>query len=242
MKAIVTGHSRGLGGAIAEELLGRGHTVLGVARSANVPLGARFRDALEQIELDLADLKRLEQWIERGALERFLAGADSVLLVNNAGTLQPIGRLETQPVVTVAQAVALNVGAALILASAFAAATPHAGDRRIAHVSSGAARTPYAGWSIYCATKAALDHHARAVAVDATPNLRICSIAPGVIETKMQAEIRASTLEQFPLRDRFREMQRTGTLDSPAHAAKRFVDHVLRDDFGKETVVDLRGR
>jgi NAD(P)-dependent dehydrogenase (short-subunit alcohol dehydrogenase family) len=240
MRAIVTGHSRGFGAAIAEELLERGHSVLGVSRTLNASLALRFPDTLEQAALDLAHLAGLARWIEAGILDGFLAGSDGVLLVNNAGMLQPVGRIETQPADTIAQAVALNVGAALMLASAFAAASPDARDRRIAHVSSGAARKPYAGWSIYGATKAALDQHARAVALDGTANLRICSVAPGVIDTDMQAEVRESSAEQFPLRDRFIEMKRTGTLDTPQHAARRFVDYVLAGDFGAEATVDLR--
>ena len=112
--------------------------------------------------------------------------------------------------------------------------------RRVLHVSSGAARKPYPGWSVYCATKAALDHHARAVQLDAVPGLRICALAPGVIDTGMQAEIRASTSERFPLRDRFAEMQASGGLVAPAECAMHLVDFLLDEDFGREAVADLR--
>jgi benzil reductase ((S)-benzoin forming) len=97
------------------------------------------------------------------------------------------------------------VATPLMLASAVATASVSAGDRRIVHISSGAGRTAYPGWSIYCATKAALDHHARTVVLDANRALRICSVAPGVIDTGMQAEIRGSGEEKFPLREKFEE-------------------------------------
>ena len=113
-------------------------------------------------------------------------------------------------------------------------------DRRVLHISSGAARKPYAGWSVYCATKAALDHHARAVQEDATPGLRICALAPGVVDTPMQGEIRASSLERFPLRDRFAELQASGGLIAPAECAMHLVDFLLDEDFGREPVADLR--
>ena len=135
---------------------------------------------------------------------------------------------------------ALNVAAPLMLAAALCAASPPAAERRVLHVSSGAARKPYAGWSVYCATKAALDHHARAVAADALPRLRICSLAPGVVDTGMQAEIRATPLERFPLRDRFAEMQRSGGLISPQDCAAALVAHLLGDAFGSQPVADLR--
>jgi NAD(P)-dependent dehydrogenase (short-subunit alcohol dehydrogenase family) len=248
-KAIVSGHSRGLGAAIAGELLERGIPVLGLARRGNAGLAAQHGDTLAEVALDLADSAALAAWLARGALGDWLADAERVLLVNNAGTLQPMGPLPLQEVDAVARAVAANVAAPLMLAAAFAQAgtgaigTEAAGkvrDRRVLHISSGAARKPYAGWSVYCATKAALDHHARAVQVDATPGLRICALAPGVVDTAMQGEIRASTLERFPLRDRFAEMQASGGLVAPAECAMHLVDFLLDEDFGHEPVADLR--
>jgi NAD(P)-dependent dehydrogenase (short-subunit alcohol dehydrogenase family) len=248
-KAIVSGHSRGLGAAIAGELLERGIPVLGLARRGNAGLAAQHGDTLAEVAIDLADSAALAAWLARGALGDWLADAERVLLVNNAGTLQPMGPLSLQEVDAVARAVAANVAAPLMLAAAFAQAgtgaigTEAAGkvrDRRVLHISSGAARKPYAGWSVYCATKAALDHHARAVQVDATPGLRICALAPGVVDTAMQGEIRASTLERFPLRDRFAEMQASGGLVAPAECAMHLVDFLLDEDFGHEPVADLR--
>jgi NAD(P)-dependent dehydrogenase (short-subunit alcohol dehydrogenase family) len=174
-------------------------------------------------------------------LKDWLAGADMVLLINNAGTVQPVGPLAMQDPSDVARAVALNVGAPLMLASAVAAARPPGAACRIVHVSSGAGRNAYPGWSVYCATKAALDRHAQAVALDQNDALRICSLAPGVIDTGMQAEIRASSLAQFPLRQRFDELKRTGELAEPAACAQRLVAYLLGEQFGTLPVEDLRG-
>jgi NAD(P)-dependent dehydrogenase (short-subunit alcohol dehydrogenase family) len=240
MKAIVTGHSRGLGAAIADDLLGRRIAVLGISRARNPALARRFPGTLEEVELDLADSAALERWLAGKTMRAFVAGTDPVLLVNNAGVLQPIGPLESQDQAAVARAVGVNVAAALVLAAAFVQATADANERRIVHISSGAARAPYAGWSVYCATKAALDHHARAVALDATPRLRICSVAPGVVDTDMQTEIRASPLDRFPLRGRFEELKERGHLATPVEAARRVVEYALRDRFGDEPTVDLR--
>lgn len=243
-KAIVSGHSRGLGAAIAGELLERGIPTLGLARRRNAALAAQHCGQLEEVEIDLADSGALAAWLAGGALERWMADAGQVLLVNNAGTLQPMGPLPLQDPVAVARAVALNVAAPLMLAAAVAqsgaGAAAGGSDRRVLHISSGAARKPYAGWSVYCATKAALDHHARAVQADATSGLRVCALAPGVIDTAMQGEIRATTLERFPLRDRFAEMQASGGLVAPELCAMHLVDFLLDEDFGREPVADLR--
>jgi len=241
LKAIVTGSTRGLGAALAANLLARGITVLGLARHSNAGLERSHPDTFSQAELDLSDSAALGQWLAGGALQRFLSGASGVLLINNAGTVKPVGPLDSQDPLAIARAIALNVSAPLMLSSAVMAASGGAGERRIVHVSSGAARNAYAGWSVYCATKAALDHHARAVALDHTPALRICSLAPGVIDTDMQADVRALSLEQFPMREKFDALKRSGGLDAPAACARRLVDFLLSERFGREPVADLRG-
>ena len=238
--AVVTGHSRGIGEAIAEHLLARGTRVLGVSRHTNPRLGGRFPDALQEVILDVSDEAALLRWLGGQPLERFYASADAPLLVNNAGVLQPIGPLETQELEKVSRAVAVNLGAALVLSAAFAQATANARERRIVHVSSGAARKAYAGWSTYCSTKAALDHHARSVALDRTPGLLIASVAPGVVDTEMQAEIRASTDERFPDRPRFVALHRDKALPSPDRTGGRLVEYLLSDVFGVDPVFDLK--
>ncbi len=240
MKAIVTGHSRGLGAAVAAELLGRGIPVLGMARGAAPALDAQFPDLLTEVEIDLGDSTALGYWIASGALRDYFEGASLVLLINNAGTVQPVGPLHQQDPLAVGRAVALNVAAPLMLAAGVIAATPQAA-RRILHVSSGAGSTSYPGWSVYGATKAALDHHARSVALDAVPGVRVCSLAPGVIDTAMQAEIRSMPLDLFPIRQRFIDMERHGQLSAPAECATRLVDFLLSAQFGEHAVEDLRG-
>ncbi len=241
-KAIVTGHTRGLGAAIVDALRSRGIDVLGVSRSP-APPAARATQHLggfEEVELDLSDSQAVAQWLAGDRLAKFVGGAQLALLVNNAGTLGPVGPSSVQPPLEVGRAVALNVAAPLMLSSAFCAATAEVPDRRIAHVSSGAARNPYAGWNIYCATKAALDHHARAAALDAERGLRIASVAPGVVDTDMQAQIRGVDDARFPMRERFEQMKRNGQLTSPEEAARNFVGYLLSDAFGQTAAADIR--
>ena len=259
--AIVTGHSQGLGQAIAADLLGRGWRVLGLSRSGWPPELASQHPGLTEVALDLADASALAAWLAGPALADALAGvvgmagcggvpgsasagvaaqAGQVLLVNNAGLVSPIGPPGGQGAAAVMQAVALNVAAPLALADAWVAATAGVPDRRIVHISSGAARNAYAGWSVYCATKAALDMHARAVQLDAVAGLRIESLAPGVVDTGMQAHIRATDASQFPLVGRFQGLHRDGALQSPSDVARRLLHHVLGGAFGAEAVRDLR--
>jgi benzil reductase ((S)-benzoin forming) len=238
--AIVTGHSRGIGEAIARHLLSRGARVLGVSRKRNETLANAFPETLHEASLDLADGSELSRWLDSDVPRRFIERAKTALLVNNAGVLQPIGPPAVQDLELVSRAVAVNVAAALMVTAWFARATSSAGERRVMHVSSGAGRKPYAGWSVYCSTKAAMDQHARCVALDAMPHFKISSIAPGVVDTEMQAEIRASTDDRFPERPRFVKMHRDNELPSPEKTGGKAAEYLLSDAFGAEPVFDLR--
>lgn len=240
IKAILTGHTRGLGAALAEQLLSRDIAVLALSRARNPALAARYAERLDEVVLDLADHQSVATWLNSDALQHFCAGAELVLLINNAGTVQPIGPTGTQDASTIANAVTLNVATPLMLANAFVAATGQARERRIVHVSSGAAHNAYAGWSIYGATKAALDQHTRATALDNVRGLRICSISPGVLDTDMQVEIRSSGAERFPSHTKFEDLKRNGQLGSPERVAAQMIDHLLSDAFGATPVMDIR--
>ncbi|TBO30116.1 SDR family oxidoreductase [Aquabacterium lacunae] len=252
--AVVTGHSRGLGLALAHALLALGVPVLGLARQAcpehvtlhapgapNVPGATGAQVArLQQEALDLADPNALADWLATGTLVRFMAGASQVLLLNNAGTVQPMGAPGLQGAEAIAQAVALNVSAPLMLCDALLQHRAPGQPVRVVHIGSGAGRTAYAGWSVYGATKAALDHHARCVQADALPGVRAESLAPGVLDTDMQADIRATRTERFPLRARFDQLHASGALVPPEQAARHLLAHVLSEAFGQHPCTDLR--
>lgn len=240
IKAIVTGHTRGLGSAIAKVLLDRYIPVLGLARHSHIDFSGRYPGLLTEFAINLAESLRLQRWLSDGVLEAWLHDAQTVVLINNAGTLQPIGPLGTQNSTSIAEAVALNVSASLMLANAVVAKSGMAKERRVLHVSSGAARNAYSGWSVYCATKAALDRHAQSVAMEGIEHLRICSLAPGVVDTGMQAEIRAMPEDVFPMRKRFVALKDSGSLWSPKDCAGRLVEYLLSSEFGQEPVADLR--
>jgi len=236
VKAIVTGHSKGLGEGIASALMKQGIAVLGVSRGA-APSAASL---LTEAEVDLSDSAALSAWIASPALRDFLQDAETVFLVNNAGTVQPVGPLAAQAPDAVLRAVTLNVAAPLALAAAVVAAKGDAACR-VLHISSGAGRSAYPGWSVYCATKAALDRHAEAVAQDGDDKVRCVSLAPGVIDTGMQGEIRSSSVDAFPMLERFIALKEEGGLQSAEQTGESIVAYLLADAFGSKPVADIRG-
>jgi NAD(P)-dependent dehydrogenase (short-subunit alcohol dehydrogenase family) len=141
---------------------------------------------------------------------------------------------------------ALRVGleAVVLLSSAFLGATADwPGRRKLLNISSGLGRRAMAGSAGYCAVKAGMDHFSRAVALEqaALPNgAKVVSLAPGVIDTDMQKQLRAADPAKFPERERFVQLQQQGQLDTPAQAAAKVVAFLARPTFGADPVGDVR--
>ena len=244
---IITGASRGLGAALVAQRLLPGHHVLGIARHSNPSLQAQAAAAglqLEQWPADLADAGpvalRLQAW---------LAGFDgasirSVSLINNAGVVGTLAPLHSVPLGDLVNAMRVGLEAALLLSAAFLHSTHHwPGARRLLNISSGLGRSAMAGSAAYCAAKAGMDHFSRALALEqaacANP-ARVVSMAPGVIDTDMQAELRGSDATLFPERARFVALQAGGLLMSPADCAAKLLARLERADFGQQPVADIR--
>jgi len=240
---ILTGASRGLGLAIARQLLQPGNRLLTLSRQP-AALAAPEGAVLEQWSADLAApalvAARLAGWL-RGIDPALLASAT---LINNAGVvsqLAPLGEVEADDLAT-----ALRVGleAPTLLTAAFLRASRGwRVPRRVVLVSSGLGRRAMAGSASYCAAKAGLDHLARAVALEEAGRphgARIVSLAPGIIDTDMQVQLRNADPALFPDRDRFVEWKSAGQLDSPEQAAAKLLAYLQRSDFGSQPVADVR--
>ena len=239
---IVTGTSRGLGAALAAQLLRQGHTVLGMARHVTDTLPAGPR--LIQWALDLADplavAARLEEWLTNLDGTRF----SSANLVNNAGVLSRIGPIDDIRNDDLSNALRVGLEAPMLLTAAFLRATrAWAAPRRVLNVSSGLGRRAMAGSASYCAAKAGLDHFSRCTALDEAqrPNgARIVSLAPGVIDTDMQTSLRNSDPRGFPERDSFLRLKTDGQLVSARDTAASVLAFLHRPNFGDKTVADVR--
>jgi benzil reductase ((S)-benzoin forming) len=244
--AIVTGASRGLGLAVAEQLLDQRCTLLTIARRPNTALVERARRAdsrLEQWSLDVTapDLApRLETWLR----EQDAAAFDRAVLINNAGILGRAGPIDQMDGSTLTAVLRVDLEAPALICATFLRATrAWRAERRIVNVSSGAARVAIAGWAAYCAAKAGLDQLSKVLALDEArlPNpAKIVSLAPGVIDTDMQADVRASDGSGFPDLPRFKEFKATGQLAAPSDAAARLLAFLDREDFGTRSVADVR--
>lgn len=252
---ILTGASRGMGLAMAQQLLQPGNTLVCMARNANAELAASTPNGamLEQWTVDLADAtptaQRLHDWLATQGTGRYA----SATLINNAGVIPRIAPLSacTSAADMAAQANALRVGleAPMLLSAAFLGATeawgapPHGVARRVLNISSGLGRRAMASQAAYCAAKAGMDHFTRCLALDeaAKPHgAKVCSLAPGVIDTDMQVQLRGASQSDFPDVQSFANLRTRGMLTSPEAAAARVLAWLDRADFGSNPVADVR--
>lgn len=244
---IITGASRGLGRAMAQQLLRPNHRLLCISRQTDPLLDAQAREAgaeLEQWQHDLADAVgaagRLAAWFEEIDSAHF----DSATLINNAGTIGRPRPLSEAVPAELAQALRVGLEAPMLLTSTFLSSTKSwRGVRKVLSISSGLGRNAMGSQAPYCAAKAGMDHFSRAVALEekaAHNGARIVSLAPGVIDTDMQVQLRESDPALFPDRARFERLKAEGQLDTPESAAAKVLKFLARADFGSNPVADVR--
>ncbi|WP_404302753.1 SDR family NAD(P)-dependent oxidoreductase [Alicycliphilus denitrificans] len=252
---ILTGASRGMGLGLARRLLQPGHTLVCMARhtqpelAAGTPAGA----VLEQWTVDLSQpapaAQQLHAWLAAQPAGRYA----SATLINNAGVIPriaPLSACTSAPdMADLANALRVGLEAPMLLTAAFLGATEawggpgHEVARKVLNISSGLGRRAMASQAGYCAAKAGMDHFTRCLALDeaAKPHgAKVCSLAPGVIDTDMQVQLRGASPADFPDVQNFAALKTGGMLTSPAAAADRVLAWLARADFGSNPVADVR--
>jgi len=243
---ILTGASRGLGQAMAAHYLGQGAFVLGLSRRHAADL--KPSEHFEQWPVDLSDplplAARLGAWLAEFEARAHGALPRRVRLIHNAAMLSDPGNVDGSDPAALAQSLRIGLEAPVALTAAFLRATSHwACDRRVLFVSSGLGRRAMAGSAAYCAQKAGLDHFARALALEeaAHPHgARVASVAPGIIDTDMQKQLRGADAARFAAQATFAGFHANGALDSPASAAAKVIALLERADYGENPVADVR--
>ena len=236
-----------MGLAMARRLLKPDNTLLCISRKTNETLATQAKmagTALQQWTQDLAagaDISaRLEQWLR----EQAGAGFASAVLINNAGMIPRIGPLSEADADNLAQALRVGLEAPMQLTAAFLRATETwPGPRKVLNISSGLGRQAMASQAGYCAAKAGMDHFTRCVALEEAlkPNgASVCALAPGVIDTDMQTQLRGADASSFPDQHNFISLKDKGLLTSPDEAAARLLAYLERPDFGSQPVADVR--
>jgi len=233
---IVTGGSSGIGRAVVEAVPWRDARVVDVSR--------RGCPGITTWQADLADPGT---WPEIGRRIEREVGAftgEHAVLVHAAGTLEPIGFAGEVDAGAYRCNVLLNAAVPQVLGDAFLRGVGRNRARAtLLMISSGAASSPYPGWTGYCAGKPAVDQWVRTAGAEQAHRggrCRVLAVAPGVVATAMQEQIRATDARDFPEVERFVALQEEGQLRDPADVARDLWALVQREDLAPGTVLDLR--
>ena len=232
----ITGTSRGIGKATAEELLKDNQNfVFGISRNA-----ALSHKNYKHISLDLNDLEKVKAF-----QFELPEDAKKVVLFNNAGMLghvTQVGKMDNDKII---QSHNINLISPAILINNFLSAFQNAQvEKIIINTSSGAASHTIPSWSTYCSTKAGLEMFARVIDDEQkdvkTNPVKVFSVAPGVVDTEMQDEIREVEPQNFRDLDRFVKLKNEGLLISPQDVARQYVDILKNPEKYPEMIMDLR--
>lgn len=225
---IITGASKGLGKAIASKLLMfKQNYVFIISRTepeASPPNSTFFSYNLSEVAGIPALMHRI--------FKSIVSPIDAFHLVNNAGTVTPIGSLDTCDLNEIVQNFNINAIAPTILSACFIKAVKYEKyEKGIINISTGAARTAYYGWASYCSTKASLEMITNCLALE-NQEFKIQTYDPGIIDTEMQATLRSQDTKNFPAVDKFISFKENHRLLSVDEAAEKMVARY----FGKFTI------
>lgn len=239
MKSVffITGSSRGIGKALVEALLAEDddNLVVGLSRTNELEH--------ERFVFIEADLSQVSGDFARQLFSKYQA-TKKVVLINNAGTLGDtayVGNIDSEKL---SQAFQLNVTAPAVLMNEFVRAYGR-GEAvpLILNINSGAGKSPVDGWFAYCSSKAALDMLSEVAALEAEKSgskLKVFSVAPGVVDTAMQGEIRKKSKEDFSRVDHFVRMKEEGALASPEEVAPQLMRLIQTPEKFRDVIQDVR--
>lgn len=230
--AVVTGAGRGIGRAIAIELVGLGVRVALVSRSADELQGVAQEIGAAGGEscVVLADLSELSE-IDRIVDEVRSGLGEPDILVNNAATVEPLGPTDRLDPGQVTAAIHLNVVAPISLASRVIPVMLQRRWGMIVNISSGIVARPESmiGGTVYAASKSALEAHTVNLAAELNgTGITVNAYRPGTVDTEMQAWIRTQDPERIghALHDRFAQSHADGALISPGRSARSLISRL----------------
>ncbi|HPF93265.1 MAG TPA: SDR family NAD(P)-dependent oxidoreductase [Tenuifilaceae bacterium] len=229
----ITGSSRGIGKALAELALNiEDAIVFGISRKKTIS-----HKRYTHITTDLSNIENLTKFEPP-----LLANAKKVILVNNAGMLGEVAQYGKLASNTIAKTHTLNAIAPAILTNWIISRYSHTASQIvILNISSGAARYPVEGWGNYCSSKASVDMLTKVIALENNNDkIKTFAVAPGIVDTQMQKEIRDTKQENFPDLSRFIGYKENKQLSNVTEVAEMLMRIVNNPHSYKEAILDVR--
>lgn len=233
----ITGTSRGIGKALAEEILKSDKNfITGISRTKTIE-----NQNYKHILIDLGDLKKIENF----KFDNF-RDAQKIVLINNSAVLGEVNQLGKKSNSDIVTSFNINTIAPAILMNKFIAKYQDFDcERIILNISSGSGRYPTASWSTYCSTKAALDMFGEVAdkeqkEMSENKRIRIFSVAPGIVDTKLQEEIRSVEKVNFSKSDIFKAYKNENKLDNPQKTASLLLNIINNTQKFNKVCLDVR--
>ena len=193
---VLTGVSRGLGLAMAEGFIARGHTVSGCARTEKKILELRRRwgppHSFEVV--DVAEDKQVRAWAKRVLTE---CGPPDLLL-NNAAVINENAKLWEVPDDKFSEVIDVNIKGVTNMIRHFVPAMIARSRGVIVNFSSGWGRSTSPEVAPYCATKWAIEGLTRSLAQELPAGMAAVPLNPGIINTDMLRSSFGSDATSYP--------------------------------------------
>ena len=219
---LVTGASKGIGRSIARTLAKDGCQVILLARPSNELDEARdeiqaMSPSSFSVPCDLAQSESIDSALQSMDQIKTIDG-----IVHNAGTITPIQSMFDADDALWERNIYVNITGVQRLTRGLYSKMKASEHCRVTTISSGAALRPLHSWSAYCISKAGLDMWSRCLAEEgANDGITSIAIAPGIVDTDMQLEIRSASPDDFPMVDSFAGYHRNGDLTNPDEVAQK---------------------
>lgn len=196
MKIVITGATRGLGRALAEEFIRLGHTVLGCGRGGEAIFDLRMKYEAPH-DFSVVDVA-LDSKVALWAAKVLEAGSPPDFLINNAGLMNRLSPLWEQEDREFTKVVDVNLRGVANVIRHFVPAMVLARKGVIVNLSSGWGRSVDRDVAPYCATKFAVEGLTKALAAELPEGMAAVPLNPGVIDTDMLRQAWADGAASYP--------------------------------------------
>ena len=233
----ITGTSKGLGKSLAEKILSdKENFVFGLSRTQSI----NHRN-YKHFHIDLSKLEEVKNF-------DFVLPNDAkkLVLINNAGIIGEIKKVGNRNTDDIISTFNINTTAPSILMNSFIAKYQKIEiEKIILNISSGAGRHTIESWAAYCASKSALDMYSQVIYDEQKhfkkeTAVKIYSVAPGIVDTPMQDQIRLAAKTDFPIVDSFINYKNAGALSSPSEISEILIKFLENSQKYKNVIYDVR--
>jgi NAD(P)-dependent dehydrogenase (short-subunit alcohol dehydrogenase family) len=224
---VITGVTHGLGRAMADGFVQRGHTVLGCGRSPDEIglLSRKFRAPHAFHAVDVSSDEAVKAWAD---ICLNTPGPPDLLL-NNAGVINRNARLWEINAPEFSAVIDINLKGAANVLRHFVPAMVKRKRGVIVNFSSGWGRSASAEVAPYCASKWAIEGLTQSLAQELPPGLAAVALNPGIIDTAMLRSCFGGSADSYPAPDEW------------AKIAVPFLLQLGAKDNGKPSTVPIRG-